>query len=178
MLNNGFASLCYDGQNFFDANHPVTDVNGVVQNVANTDGGGGTPWFLIANDQVLNPIILQTFKDYEFTSKDNPNDDNVFMQKKFLYGADAIYNAGYGLWQGVWGSKQTLDVAHYETAMAALMGMKGEYGRPLGFSKFTLCVPPSLRAAALQIVNAMYNAAGASNVEYQTADLKIVPWLA
>lgn len=178
MLNNGFTSLCYDGQYFFDTDHPVLDENGVQQSVANTDGGSGTPWFLTADGQVLNPVILQTFKDFEFVSKDAPNDDGVFFQKQFVYGVDAIYNAGYGLWQTTWGSQQPLDAAHYETAIQALMGMKGEYGRPLGLKKFTLHCPPSLRTAALQILNAMRNADGSSNVNYQTATLNIESYLA
>jgi phage major head subunit gpT-like protein len=178
MMNAGFANLCYDGQYFFDTDHPVLDVNGVSQSVANTDGGAGTPWFLVAKNQVLNPIILQTFKDYEFVSKDQPDDDNVFMQKRYLYGADAIYNAGYGLWQTSWGSKQPLDAAHYATARAALLGMKGEYGRPLGLNAFTMYVPPTLEGAALQILNADRNADGSTNIWFKTADLVVVPWLA
>ena len=43
LLNAGFSTLCYDGQNFFDTDHPVLDENGEATSVANTDGGSGTP---------------------------------------------------------------------------------------------------------------------------------------
>jgi phage major head subunit gpT-like protein len=178
MLNNGFSSLCYDGQNFFDTDHPVLDANGVSQSVANTDGGSGTPWFLVAKGKKINPVILQLRKDYAFVSKDAPNDDGVFWQKKFYYGTDARYATGYGLWQYAWGSQQTLDAAHYQTAREALIGMKGDYGNPLGTNQFALYVPPTLEGAGMTILNADRDAAGATNIWYKTADLVVVPWLA
>lgn len=177
LLGLGFSTACYDGQFFFDTDHPVFDKNGVAQSVANTDGGSGTAWYLVADDFPIKPIILQKGKPFEFVSKDAPNDDNVFWQNKFLYGVSAFHNAGFGMWQANWGSKQTLDVTHFNAAMAALMGMKGDFERPFNFKKFRLVVPPSLRAAGLQIVNAQYNADGSSNVNYQTAALQVEAWL-
>jgi phage major head subunit gpT-like protein len=178
LLNAGFADTCYDGQFFFDTDHPVLDVNGVSQSVANTDGGSGTPWFLTAKNQALNPLILQMRQNYNFVSKDAPNDDGVFFQKQFVYGCDARYNGGFGLWQFSWGSKQTLDAAHYATARAALLGMKGDNGRPLGITEVKLVYPPSLESSARQVIGAERNADGSSNIWYQTADLLQVPWLA
>lgn len=35
LKNNAFSSLCYDGQNFYDTDHPVTNAAGVVQSVSN-----------------------------------------------------------------------------------------------------------------------------------------------
>lgn len=35
LKNNAFTSLCYDGQYFYDVDHPVTNANGVVQSVSN-----------------------------------------------------------------------------------------------------------------------------------------------
>jgi phage major head subunit gpT-like protein len=35
-----------------------------------------------------NPLILQVRKEAQFVTKDRPEDDNVFMNKQFLYGAD------------------------------------------------------------------------------------------
>ena len=31
-------------------------------------------------------------------------DDNVFFEKKYIYGVDSRDNAGYGLWQLAYGS--------------------------------------------------------------------------
>lgn len=177
-LLNGFTTECYDGQNFFDTDHPVIDKDGnTINTVANTDGGAGTPWFLLATNELIKPIIFQDRKKAQFVNKDNVTDDNVFMQKKFLYGVDSRCNVGYGFWQMAWGSKQTLDAAHYKAARAAIGGMKGDHGQPLGISPNLLVVPRSLEGEALELLNADRNAAGATNVWRNTAELFICDWL-
>jgi phage major head subunit gpT-like protein len=178
LLKAGFATTCYDRQNYFDTDHPVLDTNGVPQSVANTDGGAGTPWFLIDASRALKPIILQKRRDFQFQAMDNLTDQNVFMNKEFIYGADARGNVGYGFWQFAWGSKQTLDAAHYATARAAISGMKGDYGRPLGLMPNLLIVPPSLESAGRKILNSEYAAGGETNEWKGTAELIVVPWLA
>ena len=178
LLKAGFATNCYDGQFYFDTDHPVLDEAGVPQSVANTDGGAGTPWFLIDASRVLKPIILQKRRDFEFVAKDRLTDDNVFSLKEFVYGADARGNVGFGFWQPAWGSKQTLDAAHYATARAALSGMKGDHGRPLGIMPNLLIVPPSLESAGRKIVNSELGSGGETNEWKGTAELLVVPWLA
>lgn len=178
LLKAGFTTPCYDGQNFFDTDHPVLDENGAEISVANTDGGAGAPWFLIDDTRRLRPIIFQERKKPEFVAKDNPEDESVFWKREFIYGTDARYNVGFGFWQFAWGSKQVLDAASYAAARAAMHGMKGDYGRPLGIRPTLLVVPPSLEAAALEILNAERDAAGATNVWKGTAKIEVVPWLA
>lgn len=178
LLKAGFASECYDGQYFFDTDHPVLDETGEPITVANTDGGTGTPWFLLDVNRALKPVILQKRKDFEFVSKTKIDDDHVFMNKEFLYGADARANVGFGFWQFGWGSKQTLDATHYATARAALSGMKGDYGRPLGIMPNLLVVPPALESAGRKILNSELGANGETNEWKGTAELMVVPWLA
>ncbi len=178
LLSAGFTAPGYDGQNFFSTTHPVLDANGATINVANTDGGAGTPWFLIDTTRVFRPIILQERKDFDFVAKDNPDDDNVFMRKEFLYGADARYNAGFGLWQLAWGSRQPLNATNYATARAALMGMRGDFGRPLGLRPNLLVVPPSLESAARRILRSELGTGGETNEWANTAEPLVTPWLA
>lgn len=177
-LKAGFATNCYDGQYFFDTDHPVIAEDGTTVSVANTDGGSGTGWYLLDSKQPINPIILQIRKAAQFVAKDRPEDHNVFMNKEFLYGADGRWAAGYGFWQWCWGSKQTLDATHYSTARKSLMEIKGDYGRPIGIMPDTLVVPPSLEEAGKKIVNTQYLTGGESNPWYETAKLIVVPWLA
>lgn len=179
LLKAGFTTNCYDGQNFFDTDHPVLDETGNPQAVANTDGGSGTPWFLLDVSRVIKPIILQVRRDFgKLVSKDKDTDDNVFDRNEFVYGVDARMNVGYGFWQQAWGSKQTLNAANYAAARAALSGMKGDYGRPLGIMPNLLVVPPALESAGRKIVNSELGSGGETNEWKGTAELLVVPWLA
>lgn len=178
LLKAGFSSLCYDGQYFFDTDHPVLDENGAAASVANTDGGGGTPWFLIDASRAIKPIIYQERQAFDLVRKDQKTDDNVFNEKTFLYGTDGRCNVGFGFWQFAWGSKQTLNATYYAAARSGLSGMKGDYGRPIGVMPNLLVVPPSLESAGRKLLNSEYASGGETNEWKGTAELLVVPWLA
>ena len=178
LLKNGWTTPCYDGQSYFDTDHPVLDEDGNEVSVANTDGGAGAPWFLIDTSRALKPIILQRRRDFDFQAMDNLNDHNVFMNKEFVYGSDARQNVGFGFWQFCWGSRQPLDAASYANARTALTSLKGDYGRPLGLMPNMLVVPPSLESAGRRILNTEFGPGGATNEWKGTAELKLIPWLA
>lgn len=174
----GFTTTCYDGQYFFDTDHPVLDANGVAQSVSNYGGGAGTPWYLIDDTRAIKPMILQMRREYQFVAMDKVDDENVFSKKEFRYGVDARLNVGFGLWQLAYGSKQTLNEANYNTAYSALQSMKGDNGKPLGIRPSLLIVPPSLREAALKIVTAETINNGERNVNQNSAKVLVSPWLA
>lgn len=178
LLKTGFTTPGYDKVNFFSTTHPVLDENGATVNVANTDGGSGAAWFLLDVSKALKPIILQTRKDWDFVARDAPTDDNVFDRKEFKYGADARMNVGFGFWQFAWGSKQPLNATNYAAARAALMGMKGDYGRPLGLMPNLLVVSPTLESAGRKILRSELTTAGETNEWAGTAELLVTPWLA
>jgi phage major head subunit gpT-like protein len=178
QLKAGFDRPCYDGQNFFDTDHPVLDEAGNEAVASNMQAGAGAAWYLIDDTRALKPIIWQERKAPQFVAKDMLTDDNVFLRKQFLYGVDSRCNVGFGFWQFAFGSKATLNSANYALARAAMLGMKGDFGRPLGVRPTLLVVPPSLEGAAMEIVNAERDAAGATNVWKGTAKLEVVPWLA
>lgn len=177
-LKNGFTTECYDGQYFFDTDHPVLDENGEVTSVSNFGGGAGAPWFLMSTKRALKPIIYQERKKAQFVAKDKVDDDNVFNNREFVYGTDARYNVGYGFWQMAYASKQALDATNFGAAFAALEGQKGDGGNPLGIKPDLLVCAPSQREAALELLNAERNAAGATNVWKGTVELLVTPWLA
>lgn len=177
-LKNGFTTLCYDGQYFFDTDHPVLAENGEEASVSNFGGGAGTPWYLLSTRRALKPIIFQERKKAQFVAKDKVDDDNVFNNREFVYGTDARYNVGYGFWQMAYASRQELNGTNFGAAFAALEGQKGDFGRPLGLKPDLLVVAPSQREAALELLNAERNAAGATNVWKGTVELLVTPWLA
>ncbi len=170
LLVNGFTTLCYDGQYFFDPDHPVggvsvsnkttdkLDATSLATAIAairlmKTDEGksmrlgqvltlivgpleeanaktllnaeqiDGTTnvmrgaaklvvlpdiqdhaWFLGDFSKSVRPFIMQVVKEGEFVAMDDAKDENVFMRHEYLYGIDSIDNAGYSLWQLMYGS--------------------------------------------------------------------------
>lgn len=177
LMKDGFGKLCYDGQYFFDTDHPVIDATGVTQSVSNSGGGSGAPWFLLDVSKPVKPFIFQKRRGYEFIAKDDPKDDNVFLRKEYLYGIDARVNAGYALWQLAYGSKSTLDAANYASARAAMQGFKGDNGRPLGVMPGLLVVGPANESAAKELILAERDANGATNIHRDTAKILVVPYL-
>lgn len=178
LLKGGFTGKCYDGQYFFDTDHPVIGANGQETSVSNHQGGSGTPWFLLDTTRMIRPLILQKRKPYNFVAKTAETDDNVFDRKEYVWGVDARLNVGYGLWQLAYSSKETLDATSFGAAYAALQSLKGDNGRPLGIRPKLLVVPPSLREQALETVKAERNAAGATNINRDVVDVLVTPWLA
>ncbi|WP_435640325.1 Mu-like prophage major head subunit gpT family protein [Micavibrio aeruginosavorus] len=177
LLKNGFSKLCYDGQYFFDTDHPVLDENKIAQSVSNFGGGAGAAWFLLDVSKPVRPIIFQKRRGYEFVAMDDPKDSNVFNRREFVYGVDARVNAGYGLWQLAYGSKQTLDETNYGSARAAMQSFKGDNGRPLNVTPNLLVVGPSNETAARKLLAAENLANGETNIHRNTAEILVVPYL-
>lgn len=57
LLTSGFTTESYDGQNFFDTDHPVTDKDGNVTSVSNMASGAGDAWFLLDTSRNVRPIV-------------------------------------------------------------------------------------------------------------------------
>jgi phage major head subunit gpT-like protein len=174
LLQSGFNSLCYDGQYFFDTDHPVLQADGSFASVSNFGGGSGTAWYLIDASKVVKPIIYQTRSPYNFVSKTAETDDNVFNRSEYIYGVDARSNVGFGLWQMAYASKQALDATSYAAARTAMGSLKGENGKPLAVRPTLLVVPPSLEGAARQLLNAEI-IGSTTNIYRGTADVLVTP---
>lgn len=177
LLKAGFATNCWDGQFFFDTDHPVLLADGSLGTYANTDGGAGQPWFLMCTKRPIKPIIYQERKAPNFVAKDKETDDNVFDRKEFVYGVDMRCNVGYGLPQLAWGSKQTLNAANYEIARAAIINMKADGGGPLGLIPDLLVVGATNEGAARGIVQSQLVNGGESNKWAGTAEVLLCPWI-
>jgi len=194
LLSGGFGQPCYDGQYFFDTDHPVIpESGGAPVSVSNMQDGAGPAWYLLDTSRAVRPLIYQERMPYQFLAKTNPNDDNVFMQKEYLYGTDGRSNAGYGLWQLAYASKAPLTAENYEAARAAMSALRGDHGHPLGIMPNKLVVPTTLEGPGRRLLNTqlksqtttldngdagnvIVNGAG-SNEWAGSADLIITPWL-
>jgi phage major head subunit gpT-like protein len=104
LLSGGFAGLCYDGQNFFDTDHPVypnKDGTGNAASKSNIIGTGeetNAPWYLVSLNGVLKPFILQQRCAPEMDEITDTKNDTVFMKDKYLYGIRYRGNFGYAFW--------------------------------------------------------------------------------
>ena len=179
LIAGGASALCYDGQYFFDTDHPVKDAAGAVASQANWDNnsGSGTPWYLLDCTRALKPIILQERRAPNFVSLVAEDDANVFMRKEYLYGVDCRRNVGYGFWQLAYGSRKGLDETNLVAAYTAMTARTGDGGRPLGIKPNVLLVPPSLEFSARKLVEAA-EISGTSNVMKGLVQVIASPWLA
>lgn len=177
LLANGFTRPCYDGKPFFAVDHPVGN-----KTVSNNGGGSGTAWFLLDTTKAVKPFIFQRRSNPQLVRQDAPEDEQVFMRKKYRYGVDYRGAVGYGLWQLAYGSRQDLNSSNYAAARTAMMSLKNEEGTPLGIIPNLLVVPPELEAQAKEILTAellgLSGEGTKSNIWRGTAELLVVPWLA
>jgi phage major head subunit gpT-like protein len=183
LITGGFAALCYDGQKFFDAAHPVypsTDGTGTASDVSNIIGTGsetGAPWALLCLSGSLKPFIVQQRTQPEFEEITDTRNDSVFMKDRYLYGIRYRGSWGYGLWQQAIGSKAALTVANYEAARLTMQTFRRDGGDPLGIVPTHLIVSPTNEAAARAILSRELIDGGNSNPNYHTAELVVVPHL-
>lgn len=177
-----FASICYDGQFFFDTDHPVypnEDGSGVAATVSNMQAGALEPWVLLCTDRAPKPFYLQERVAAEFVPKTSAvNSDGVFENDVFSYGGRWRGDAVYGFWQLAFGSKAALSVANFEAGFLAMETVKGDGNRKLGITPDLLVCGPANRSAAEALLKAQKNAAGADNVNYNKVKLLVTPWMA
>ncbi|AQW30509.1 Mu-like prophage major head subunit gpT family protein [Ralstonia syzygii subsp. celebesensis] len=179
-LGAGFASVCYDGQYFFDTDHPVyenEDGTGAVTNVSNMQDGAGAPWVLLCTKRAASPIYLQQRMPAQFDSVTSTQNTNVFDLDVYSFGGRWRGEAAYGFWQCAFGSKAALTAANFNAAYEAMMKFKGDGQRKLGIVPDTLVCGPDNMADAEALLKAMQNANGSSNTNYNKVGLVVTPWL-
>lgn len=183
LLKIGDSSLCYDGQNFFDTDHPVfknVDGTGDVTAVSNlfTDDGDGEAWYLMDTTKAIKPLIFQERVKPQITNKTSDKDsDHVFMEDELLYGIRARSAAGFGLWQMCVKSTKPLNADSFEEAWKALRNMKADGGDSLNITPNLLVVPPNLEPQAKAVVGKETLANGESNTNYGKAKILDSAWL-
>lgn len=172
-LEKGFSTSHYDGQFFFDTDHPVENEADVEVSVSNFQGGSGAAWYLIDDSRPIKPIIFQDREKAKIVAKTSLTDENVFNQDEFVWGAKRRCAAGFGAWQLAYASRQELNPANYALALAAMKSMRGHRGRKLNLKPKLLVVPPNLEGAARELLLSERDVGGKTNPWRGSAELHV-----
>lgn len=176
LLMRGFETQCFDGQNFFDTDHPKDPHAGETESVSNMQDGPGPAWYLLDLSKIIKPIIWQDREPYDFQSVTDDKEHSVFMSDKYLYGIRARVNCGFGMWQLAFASKVDLNPANYQAARYAMAKFEGDRGHKLGITPTHLVVPSELEGQARQILLGDQED-GTSNIWKGSAEMISTPWL-
>ncbi len=158
LLKAGFDSECYDGQYFFDNDHPLNDqvdgqgTDASASNILVDANYTGEAWYLLDTSRALKPLIYQQRKTPKLVSMTKDDDESVFMRGEYRYGVDLRCNAGFGFWQMAHGVQADLTLNNLWAVYSAMRQRKADGGRPLGIKPNMLVIPASLEKQATQLL--------------------------
>jgi phage major head subunit gpT-like protein len=135
-LEAGHLNLSYDGQNFFDTDHPVG--TGVA---SNDMGGSGPAWYLLDTSKPLMPLIYQEREAPAFQAMTDLSNPHVFMTHEYLFGAHCRDAVGYALWQLAIKSKQPLTRENFILARNRMQSFENDEGHNMRANPTLIVVP-------------------------------------
>ncbi|MCX4025054.1 Mu-like prophage major head subunit gpT family protein [Endozoicomonas sp. SM1973] len=159
LLANGFISLCYDGQNFFDEDHPVNsqvDGQGTDQSVSNIikdPNYKGPTWYVMDTTRAIKPIIFQERKKPKFVAMTKEEDESVFMRGEYRYGVDLRCNVGFSFWQMAIAVQAEFSTDSLWEAKTKMSEYKADGGRPLNLNPNLIVAPAGLEKKITQTLN-------------------------
>lgn len=174
LLKDGFTEVCYDGQPFFDADHP-SEIAGqpTLSNIDVPATDPSTAWYLLDTSRPIKPLIWQERVKPEFASLTDNNDAHVFINDDYLFGTRARGNSGFSFWQLAFASKQALTEANFESLLTKMMEQKNSEGKSLKIKPTLLVVPVSLRSAAERIILRKQLENGEDNTNYKAVEILV-----
>ena len=173
----GFTAKCYDGQNFFDTDHPVLDEEGKEKSVSNFWAGDKPAWYLFDTTRSLKPLVRQVRQKPVFNAMTDINSERVFMLDEVVYGAKTREAAGYGFWQLAFASKEEFTPDNFAKVYTAMKSQEGDYGTKLTIQPNVLMVPPSLEDAANILMSVEKFENGKPNPHRNKCKVEVCPWL-
>ncbi len=155
----GETTTCYDGQFYFDTDHPVNaEVDGSgadasVSNIIAPGGYVGDTWYMMCTTRALKPIIYQERKKPQFTAMTSLTDESVYTSKKFRYGIDLRSNAGFGFWQMAIAIKAEPTPDVIWQALELMKSFTADGGRKLGLMPNLIVAPYSVEKKLTRILD-------------------------
>lgn len=177
VLKAGLTSKCFDGEFFFDTDHPYTKADGSQGTQANLIAGAGAPWFLLCTKRPLKPLIYQEREKFDFVALDRPTDERVFMKKELLYGTDGRANVGFGFWQMALCCTDTFNDTNVKALRKLGEKLLKNGGAPAGLSYDLFVAGTDFRDDADALFNTPTLAAGGGNPLYKAFDTIITAYL-
>lgn len=177
LLAKGFSTLCFDGQNYFDTDHPYGEGSDTYSNVVgNPATDSGAPWFLVDDTQLLLPIIYQERRamKLDFVGAES---EYAWFNNMVAQGVDGRAGFGFSFPQIAIGSKAALTEDNFAAGKEMLASAVKDDGTPLGTMATVLVVGPSNEAAARKIVSREFLDNGASNIYYQNVEIVVSRFL-
>lgn len=172
LLDNGDTYEGYDEVPFFSANHKVGA--GTQSNII---AGASDPWYVLDTSKPIKPFIIQVRREPELVALTKPEDANVFYAKKYVWGVDGRYAAGYSFWQMAVRSEEPLTEENLAEARARMRGFTDDSGVKLAMIPTTLVVGISNETAAQKLINNLNLANGETNVNKGVYKLIVSPYL-
>lgn len=159
LLKAGKTTTCYDGQNFFDAEHPVyenVDGTGSATSQSNITKGStasAPAFYIFDTSNSIKPLIWQERTKPEIEAKfDASRSDKVFLEDTYLWGVRSRGAAGFGFWQLAHRVEQTeLTAENIAAVLAKMQALKGDGGKLLNIRPNIIVVPPALEFKARQL---------------------------
>lgn len=171
----GHTRPCYDGQNFFDTDHPMGKGDEPTSNMSGADAV--QPWYLLDCSKPLKPLLHQQREAPTFNMVTDPEDSHVFKTGEYLMGGEARSAVGYTYWQLAHRSTATLNEDNYVAAKLAMAQLTNDEGEPLAVKPTHLVVGTSNVAAARNLIEKANKAGGESNIYFKDVILVEAPRL-
>jgi phage major head subunit gpT-like protein len=156
-LSEGHERECFDGQNFFDADHVLAD-----QTFSNIDTSDDVePWYVVCLSRPIKPLLAQWRERPSFVSNvlANGANDHLFDTGEYKFGVEARAAAGYTFWQLAFRSTAAPDATSIQAAMDFFGTITNTRGKRVGL-KATHIVTGTSNRAAIDNVLAKPNLAG------------------
>ena len=162
LLKTGKTTLCYDGQNYFDTDHPVfpnVDGTGASKEQSNITTGTKTEaptFYIFDTTNAIKPLIWQEREAPEIETKFDPSkSDTVFNEDIYEWGVRARGAAGFGFWQLAHCVEKTeLTAENIMAVIAKMQSLKGDGGKLLNIRPNVILVPPALELLARRVCEA------------------------
>lgn len=159
MLGKGHLNPCFDGQNFFDHEHPVYEKNdgtGAVTFASNMDDSGeegALAWYLMDTTGLALPMVTQPRTQIRFMTNGRSDESEAFfMEKEIKFGADYYGNVGYGFWYKAYRSTAPLTPENLKKAYLAMSAFTANGGDSLGVSPNLLVIPKLMKFEAADVL--------------------------